>query len=85
MSASSPPRKTGKSIPSIKFQSKESLNITFNQSAVGSEAGVGVELNTAQFRLNTSIKPVPTVEFHPNRTVPILEDFHKVKYIIKAF
>ena len=63
----------------------ESLNITFNQSAVGSEAGVGVELNTAQFRLNTSIKPVPTVEFHPNRTVPILEDFHKVKYIIKAF
>ena len=56
------------------------LNITFNQS------DVGMELNPGVFSLNTSVKkPIPDVVFSPNRTVPLAPEFHKAKYIIKAF
>ena len=56
------------------------LNITFNQS------DVGMELNPGLFTLNTSVKkPIPDVVFSPNRTVPLAPEFHKAKYIIKAF
>lgn len=56
------------------------LNVTFNQSEVG------MELNVGTFTLNTSIKkPIPNVAFSPNRKVELLPEFHKVKYIIKAF
>ncbi len=56
------------------------LNITFNQS------DVGMELNPGVFTLNTSVKkPIPDVVFSPNRTVPLAPEFHKAKYIIKAF
>ena len=56
------------------------LNVTFTQ------AEVGMELNVGTFTLNTSIKkPIPNVAFSPNRKVELLPEFHKVKYIIKAF
>lgn len=56
------------------------INVTFTQQQVG------IELNTATFTLNTSIKkPIPDVVFSPNRTVPLVPEFHKVKYIIKAY
>ena len=57
-----------------------SINVVFNQSQVG------MELNTGTFTLNTSIKkPIPDVVFSPNRKVPLVPEFHKVKYIIKAY
>jgi len=57
-----------------------SLNLTFTQ------ADVGMELNPGTFTLNTSIKkPIPDVVFSPTRTVPLAPEFHKAKYIIKAF
>ena len=57
-----------------------SLNITFTQ------ADVGMELNPGTFTLNSSIKkPIPDVVFSPTRTVPLAPEFHKAKYIIKAF
>ena len=56
------------------------LNVTFTQ------AEVGMELNVGTFTLNTSIKkPIPNVAFSPNRKVELLPEFHKVKYIIKAY
>ena len=59
---------------------QSSLNLTFTQ------ADVGMELNPGTFTLNTSIKkPIPDVVFSPTRTVPLAPEFHKAKYIIKAF
>ena len=54
--------------------------VTFTQS------DVNIELNTAEFTLNKGTKlPAPNVALHPNRKVEVLNKFHKVKYIIKAF
>ena len=54
--------------------------VTFNQS------DVNIELNTGTFTLNKGTKlPAPNVAFHPNRKVELVNKFHKVKYIIKAF
>jgi len=54
--------------------------VTFNQS------DVNIELNTGTFTLNKGTKlPAPNVAFHPNRKVELVPNFHKVKYIIKAF
>lgn len=54
--------------------------VTFTQ------GDVNIELNTATFTLNKGTKlPAPNVAFHPNRKVEVLNKFHKVKYIIKAF
>ena len=54
--------------------------ITFNQ------GDVNLELNTGTFTLNKGTKlPAPNVAFHPNRKVELVNKFHKVKYIIKAF
>ena len=59
---------------------QQSFNMTFNQSEVG------MELNVGTFTLNTSIKkPIPTVAFSPNKKVELVPEFHKVKYIIKAY
>lgn len=56
------------------------LSISFN----ASETGIGV--NEGTFTMNSTIKnPVPEVALSPNRTVPILAPFHKVRYIIKAY
>lgn len=53
--------------------------VTFNQ------ADIEIELNTAEFNFNNSSKPIPSVAMDPQRKVPILAPFHKVKYIIKAY
>ena len=56
-----------------------------NQGGVTSY-GVGMELNSGTFSLvTTQHKPIPDVRFEPNRTVELVPQFHKVKYIIKAF
>lgn len=54
-------------------------NLTFNQSEVA------LELNTASFSWNNSTKPIPSVALDPQRKVPILAPFHKIKYIIKVY
>ena len=63
------------------------LNVTFdNNQFNGNVAPVGYFLNTGTFALNQNIKkPIPSVTIEPNRQVPIIQEFHKVKYIIKAF
>ena len=61
----------------------ETRPITFNQSGVGA---VDIRLNPGTFTLNKGVKlPAPNVKFKPNRKVEIVPEFHKVKYIIKAF
>ena len=58
-------------------------NVVFNQAGTN---GVNIELNTGTFTLNKGTKlPAPNVVFSPNRQVEIINKFHKVKYIIKAF
>ena len=63
------------------------LNVTFdNNQFNGNTAPVGLVLNTGTFELNQNIKkPIPSVTMEPNRQVPVIEEFHKVKYIIKAY
>lgn len=63
------------------------LNVTFdNNQFNGNTAPVGLVLNTGTFELNQNIKkPIPSVIMEPNRQVPVIEEFHKVKYIIKAY
>lgn len=63
------------------------LNVTFdNNQFNGNTAPVGLILNTGTFELNQNIKkPIPSVTMQPNRQVPVIEEFHKVKYIIKAY
>lgn len=63
------------------------LNVTFdNNQFVGNTPPVGYVLNTGTFTLNQNIKkPIPSVRMQPNIQVPIVQEFHKVKYIIKAF
>ena len=53
--------------------------VTFNQS------DVGIELNSATFTWNNSTKPVPQPKMDPQKKVPIVTPFHKMKYIIKAY
>ncbi len=56
------------------------VNIGFTQS------DVDIALNSGTFTLNESFKkPIPNVTFKPNKQVPLVENFHKVKYIIKAY
>ena len=56
------------------------INIGFTQSEVD------VALNSGTFTFNESFKkPIPNVVFRPNKKVPLVENFHKVKYIIKAY
>lgn len=56
------------------------VNVGFTQSEVD------IALNSGTFTLNESFKkPIPNVAFKPNKKVPLVENFHKVKYIIKAY
>ena len=66
-------------------QTGKYVDVVFRQNTVGIDPGVGIELNTATFTLNRAERPIPNVKFHPNRQVPIVPEFHKVKYLIKAF
>ena len=63
------------------------LNIVFdNNQFVGNIPPVGFVLNTGTFTLNQNIKkPIPNVTMEPNIQVPVVQEFHKVKYIIKAY
>ena len=63
------------------------LNVSFdNNQFVGNTPPVGYVLNTGTFTLNQNIKkPIPSVKMKPNIQVPIVQEFHKVKYIIKAY
>ena len=63
------------------------LNVTFdNNQFNGNTAHVGLILNSGTFELNKKIKKqIPSVTMEPNRQVPVIEEFHKVKYIIKAY
>lgn len=66
------------------FNSTFSLKFTQNATTDGG-AGVDIELNPASFAWNNSSKPIPTASMNPQRKVPIMTPFHKVKYIIKAY
>ena len=69
----------------------EQIVLTYNNNQSVFQSGgivpaVGYNLNAGTFTLNTNIKkPVPSVKFQPNRQVPLVEPFMKVKYLIKAF
>lgn len=59
---------------------------TADKQVVFNQSDVALELNSATFSLVTTMhKPVPNVVFKPNRKVPLTPEFHKTKYIIKAF
>lgn len=56
------------------------LSVTFNQSDVNNE------LTDGTFTFSGSVKkPVPDVALSPQKRVPIVTPFHKIKYIIKAY
>ena len=64
----------------------DTLAVTFNQNPTANDPiSVLLELNPATFTFNSQIKPIPVVEMVPNKIVPLLTPFHKVKYIIKAY
>lgn len=54
--------------------------ITFSQD------DIFMDMTQAEFKFNKSFKqPVPDVTMRPQRQVPIINAFHKTKYIIKAY
>jgi len=66
------------------FNASPDLKFTQNATSDGG-SGVDIELNPATFSWNNSSKPVPTATLNPQRKVPIVAPFHKVKYIIKSY
>ena len=56
---------------------------TSNDPAAG--ADLAIELNDATFSWNNATRPIPTVALDPQRKVPVVAPFHKIKYIIKAY
>lgn len=57
-----------------------SKQVTFNQSELF------MDMTDAEFKFSSSFKkPTPDVTMRPQRKVPIINPFHKTKYIIKAF
>lgn len=66
------------------FNTNFSLKFTQNATTDGG-AGVQIELNPAEFTWNNTSKPIPTAAMNPQRKVPVVAPFHKVKYIIKAY
>ena len=57
-----------------------SLLVTFDQSELFMDMTEGTFEFTSSFK-----KPIPDVTMQPQRQVPILNPFHKAKYIIKAY
>lgn len=54
--------------------------VTFNQSEIF------MDMTEGEFKFTSSFKkPTPDVAMRPQRQVPIINPFHKTKYIIKAF
>lgn len=59
---------------------ESTLQITFNTS------DVQMSLNEGTFKLNTTTKiPKPSYIIEPQSTVPVITEFHKVRYMIKAY
>lgn len=57
-----------------------SKQVTFDQSELF------MDMTEAEFKFSSSFKkPTPDVTMRPQRKVPIINPFHKTKYIIKAF
>lgn len=56
-----------------------------NTEVVFNQSDVQIELNDANFNWSNSSKPIPSVALDPQKKVPILAPFHKMKYIIKAY
>lgn len=56
------------------------VNLKFNQNEIF------MDMTEAEFKFTSSFKkPVPDVTMRPQRQVPIMNPFHKTKYIIKAW
>lgn len=58
----------------------EAIQVTFNQSQIFMDMTDGLFEFTSNFK-----KPTPVVTMRPQRQVPIINPFHKTKYIIKAY
>ena len=62
-----------------------SIQLVFTTNT-GNANDVFMELTEGTFTLTTNIKkPTPDVALSPQRQVPILNPFHKTKYVIKAY
>lgn len=57
----------------------DTITIEFNQPEVL------VGLNEAEFSFSNTKKPSPTFYMQPQRRIPVVNSFHKIKYIIKAY
>jgi hypothetical protein len=58
----------------------DQITVTFSQSEVFMDMTEGTFTFKSSFK-----KPTPDVAMRPQRQVPIINPFHKSKYIIKAF
>ncbi len=58
----------------------EKLQVVFTQSDVFMDLTPGTFVYSSSFK-----RPTPDVEMQPQRQVPIINPFHKTKYIIKAY
>ena len=59
---------------------QDSKQVTFNQN------DIFMDMTEAEFKFNSTVKkPTPDVAMRPQRQVPIINPFHKAKYIIKAY
>ena len=47
--------------------------------------GSGITVNDIKFNLTSSIRLTPTPYLQPNDVIPLVEKYHRVKYLIKAF
>lgn len=47
--------------------------------------GSGITVNDIKFNLTSSIRLTPTPYLLPNGVIPLVEKYHRVKYLIKAF
>ena len=58
----------------------EAISVAFTQSELF------LEMSTATFQFSSNFKkPFPVVTMQPQRQVPIINPFHKTKYVIKAY
>lgn len=55
------------------------VNVTFTHTEMGSRVNQGV------FALSTAVALLPDVSLKPNRTIPLIQPFFRVKYLIKAY
>lgn len=61
------------------FTGNTSLSVVFNQ------AQVQLGANSATFTLSSSKQLIPTVNLSPQKRIPLMNKYFRVKYLIKAF